>query len=113
MRQSTFAECKGFANAPLKISTIDFDAFGVDEANVDFGFAVIETDTKKAVLAAFNSEPDIAKRGPLWGKVQALVYEEVPFVEVGRFNGLSARSAKLQGYEPAVWPFFWNTSLAK
>jgi len=72
-----------------------------------------ETDTKKAVLAAFNSEPDIAKRGPLWGKVQALVYEEVPFVEVGRFNGLSARSAKLQGYEPAVWPFFWNTSLAK
>ncbi len=72
-----------------------------------------ETDTKKAVLAAFNSEPDIAKRGPLWGKVQALVYEEVPFVEVGRFNGLSARSAKLQGYQPAVWPFFWNTSLAK
>ncbi|MGB5808104.1 ABC transporter substrate-binding protein [Castellaniella sp.] len=72
-----------------------------------------ETDTKKAVLAAFNSEPDVAKRGPLWGPVQELVYQEVPFVEVGRFNGLSARSAKLQGYTPATWPFFWNTSLAQ
>ena len=72
-----------------------------------------ETDTKKAALAAFNGEPDIAKRGPLWGKVQKLVYDEVPFVEVGKFNGLSARSAKLQNYTPAIWPFFWNTSLSK
>ncbi|WP_368646463.1 ABC transporter substrate-binding protein [Castellaniella ginsengisoli] len=72
-----------------------------------------ETDTKKAALAAFNSEPDIAKRGPLWGKVQELVYREVPFVEVGRFNGLSARAATLHGYTPAIWPFFWNTSLGK
>ena len=72
-----------------------------------------ETDTKKAALAAFNGEPDIAKRGPLWGKVQKLVYDEVPFVEVGKFNGLSARSSKLQNYTPAIWPFFWNTSLSK
>ena len=28
-------------------------------------------------------------------------------------RGLSARSAKLQGYTPAIWPFFWNTGLAK
>ena len=72
-----------------------------------------ETDTKKAALAAFNGEPDMAKRGPLWGQVQDLIYDEVPFVEVGRFNALSARSAKLQGYTPAAWPFFWNTSLAQ
>ena len=72
-----------------------------------------ETDAKKAALAAFNGEPDIAKRGPMWGKVQKLVYDEVPFVEVGKFNGLSARAAKLQNYTPAIWPFFWNTSLAK
>ena len=55
----------------------------------------------------------MAKRGPLWGKVQGLIYDEVPFVEVGKFNALSARSAKLQGYAPMPWPFFWNTSLAK
>ena len=72
-----------------------------------------ETETKKAALQAFNGEPDVAKRGPLWGKVQGLIYDEVPFVEVGKFNALSARSAKLQGYAPMPWPFFWNTSLAK
>jgi peptide/nickel transport system substrate-binding protein len=49
----------------------------------------------------------------LWGKVQQVVYEEVPFIEVGKFNSLSARSAKLEGYTPAIWPFFWNTGLAK
>lgn len=72
-----------------------------------------ESDAKKSTLAAFNQETDPAKRGPLWGKVQQVVYDEVPFIEVGKFNGLSARSAKLQGYTPAIWPFFWNTGLAK
>jgi peptide/nickel transport system substrate-binding protein len=72
-----------------------------------------DTPTKKDALAAFNQEANIAKRGPLWGKVQQVVYEEVPFIEVGKFNSLSARSAKLEGYTPAIWPFFWNTGLAK
>jgi peptide/nickel transport system substrate-binding protein len=66
---------------------------------------------KKTVLSSFNQETNPAKRGALWGKVQQVVYDEVPFIEVGKFNGLSARSAKLQGYTPAIWPFFWNTSL--
>ena len=66
---------------------------------------------KKAALSAFNQETNPAKRGALWGKVQQVVYDEVPFIEVGKFNGLSARSAKLQGYTPAIWPFFWNTGL--
>jgi peptide/nickel transport system substrate-binding protein len=72
-----------------------------------------DTPAKKATLAAFNQEPNIAKRGPLWAKVQQTVYDEVPFIEVGKFNALSARSAKLEGYTPSVWPFFWNTGLAK
>ncbi|WP_294768546.1 ABC transporter substrate-binding protein [uncultured Rhodoferax sp.] len=66
---------------------------------------------KKASLSAFNQETNPAKRGALWGKVQQAVYDEVPFIEVGKFNSLSARSAKLQGYTPAIWPFFWNTAL--
>jgi len=66
---------------------------------------------KKTVLSSFNQETNPTKRGALWGKVQQVVYDEVPFIEVGKFNGLSARSAKLQGYTPAIWPFFWNTSL--
>ena len=32
---------------------------------------------------------------------------------IGQRQGLSARSAKLDGYTPAIWPFFWNTGLAK
>ena len=38
---------------------------------------------------------------------------ENPTKEVGKFNALSARSAKLEGYTPSVWPFFWNTGLQK
>lgn len=72
-----------------------------------------DTPAKKTALDAFNQEAMIAKRGPLWGKVQQVVYDEVPFIEVGKFNSLSARSAKLEGYTPAIWPFFWNTGLAK
>lgn len=70
-----------------------------------------DTPAKKAALDAFNQETNLAKRGPLWGKVQQLVYDEVPFIEVGKFNSLSARSARLEGYTPSVWPFFWNTRL--
>jgi peptide/nickel transport system substrate-binding protein len=72
-----------------------------------------DTPAKKSALAAFNQEAVIAKRGPLWSKVQQVVYDEVPFIEVGKFNSLSSRSAKLEGYTPAIWPFFWNTGLAK
>ncbi|MGB6241351.1 MAG: ABC transporter substrate-binding protein [Castellaniella sp.] len=71
-----------------------------------------ETPEKKAVLDAFNREMDLSKRGPLWGTVQELVYEQVPFIELGKFNSLSARSAKLQGYNPSAWPAFWNVKLA-
>ena len=72
-----------------------------------------ETPAKQSTLSAFNQESDSAKRGALWGQVQQTVYDEVPFIEVGKFNSLSARSAKLEGYTPAIWPFFWNTGLAK
>lgn len=72
-----------------------------------------DTPAKKATLSAFNQETNLAKRGALWGQVQQTVYDEVPFIEVGKFNALSARSAKLEGYTPSVWPFFWNTGLAK
>lgn len=72
-----------------------------------------DSPAKKTSLAAFNQETNPAKRGALWGKVQQVIYDEVPFIEVGKFNALSARSAKLEGYTPTTWPFFWNTGLAK
>lgn len=71
-----------------------------------------DSPAKKAALSAFNQEANIARRGPLWAKVQQVVYDEVPFIEVGKFNSLSARSAKLENHAPAIWPFFWNTGFA-
>jgi peptide/nickel transport system substrate-binding protein len=66
---------------------------------------------KTAALAALNQEPNPAKRGALWGKVQQVVYDEVPYIHVGKFASLSARAPALQGYTPHTYPFFWNTSL--
>ena len=70
-----------------------------------------DSPAKKAALTAFNQESDSAKRGALWGKVQQVVYDEVPYINVGKFNGLSARSPALDNYTPATWPFFWNARI--
>ena len=66
---------------------------------------------KTQALAALNQEPNPAKRGPLWGKVQQVVYDEVPYIHVGKFASLSSRAPALQGYTPYTYPFFWNTTL--
>jgi peptide/nickel transport system substrate-binding protein len=64
------------------------------------------------VINAFNSEADPVKRAKLWGDVQLAIYEEVPVMRIGNFNMLAARAQRLQGLTPAVWPFFWNTSVS-
>lgn len=69
------------------------------------------TPAKQAALAAFNQETNPAKRAQLWGAVQKLVYDEVPYINVGKFNSLSAKAPNLDGYTPATWPFFWNVRL--
>ncbi len=66
---------------------------------------------KQAALSALNQEANPAKRGALWGKVQQVVYDEVPYINVGKFASLSARAPGLEGYTPNTYPFFWNTSL--
>ena len=66
---------------------------------------------KTSTLAALNQETNPAKRSALWGAVQQVVYDEVPYINVGKFNSLSAKSPALQGYVPSTWPFFWNTGL--
>jgi peptide/nickel transport system substrate-binding protein len=70
------------------------------------------TPRRDAVIGAFNSEADPTKRAKLWGDVQRAIYEEVPVMRIGNFNMLAARSQRLQGLTPAVWPFFWNTYVA-
>jgi len=72
-----------------------------------------KTPAKDEALKIFNGESDLKKRGPLWGKVQEVVYDEVPYIKVANFNGLTARSKRLEGYTPMPWPAFWNTGLHK
>lgn len=66
---------------------------------------------RKAAVDAFTSEADPAKRAALWANVQKTIYDEVPFIKIGDFNALSAKSTKLDGVVPAPWPYFWNVTL--
>lgn len=71
-----------------------------------------DTPEKKAALAAFNTEMDLAKRKVLWANLQKLFYTQVPTIKVGEFYILAASTAKLKGYVPMPWPFFWNAEIA-
>lgn len=72
-----------------------------------------DTPARKAAVDAFTSEADPAKRAALWANVQKTIYDEVPFIKIGDFNALSAKSVKLDGIVPAPWPYFWNVTLKK
>lgn len=72
-----------------------------------------DTPAKAKALGEFNRQSDPAKRAALWAAVQQTVYTEVPYINVGKFSSLAARSSRLEGYTPATWPFFWNTGLNK
>ena len=71
------------------------------------------TPARNETLAAFNAEPDPAKRAADWGNLQKLIYGEVPVARVGNFNSLGVQGSALEGLKPAVWPFFWNVSLTQ
>jgi peptide/nickel transport system substrate-binding protein len=67
------------------------------------------TPARDASINAFNAEANPTKRAALWGDVQKAIYDEVPVVRIGNFSALAAKSKRLSGASPAVWPFFWNT----
>ena len=60
-----------------------------------------------------TSEADPAKRVELWANVQKVIYDELPLIKIGDFNAVAAKSTKLEGVDPAPWPYFWNASIAK
>jgi peptide/nickel transport system substrate-binding protein len=67
-----------------------------------------DTPAHTRVLGAFNSELDADKRVAQWADVQKLIFDEVPYIKVGDYSALAARSPKLQGTPAVPWPFFWN-----
>jgi peptide/nickel transport system substrate-binding protein len=71
-----------------------------------------KTEARAKAMDAFMTETDTSKRVELWGEVQKVIADEVPFIKIGDFNALYAKSVKLQGIEAVDWPFFWNAWLA-
>jgi peptide/nickel transport system substrate-binding protein len=72
-----------------------------------------DTPARKTAVDAFTSEVDPTKRVALWADVQKAMYDDIPFMKIGDFNAVSAKSTKLEGVDPAPWPYFWNASLTK
>ncbi len=70
-----------------------------------------DTPDRANAVNAFNAESDPQKRVALWADVQKVIMDEVPFIKVGDFNAVSAKSRKLEGVTPAPWPYFWNASV--
>lgn len=61
------------------------------------------------LLSRLNSEPTREGRLEAWCDLQALIYEELPFVVVGDIYGLNIKQPDLHGFVPFGEPFFWNT----
>jgi peptide/nickel transport system substrate-binding protein len=71
-----------------------------------------DTPDKHAALEAFVTESDPAKRVPLWHKLQAQFYIDVPTVKIGAGYTTFGASKRMAGYYPGIWPAFWNTKLS-
>ena len=71
-----------------------------------------DTADMRAALDAFVTESDPAKRVPLWRKLQAQFYIDVPTVKIGTGFTTFGASKRISGYYPGIWPCFWNTKLA-
>ncbi|POF34077.1 ABC transporter substrate-binding protein [Roseibium marinum] len=63
---------------------------------------------KDAILTAFTTETDTAKRQELFSQLQGQVFEDVGFIKIGGFNALMGHKSGLTGVTPSPWPFFWN-----
>lgn len=70
-----------------------------------------ETPEKTAALDAFNSDANPSTRAVLWGNLQDVFFKQAPTLKIGEFYSLAAASQKVDGLNPAPWPYFWNVSV--
>lgn len=70
------------------------------------------SDEKHALQAEFTNSDDLAARGETWGKLQTLIYEQVPAVKVGDVYSFDIASPGLTTpWETApAFPYFWGAS---
>jgi peptide/nickel transport system substrate-binding protein len=72
-----------------------------------------DTPLRKQTVEAFSAEADPDKRLAYWADVQKAMYAEIPYMKIGDFNAVAAKAKKVEGVEPAPWPYFWNASIKK
>ena len=65
---------------------------------------------KDAVLAAFTTETDPARRVALFGELQGHLLDDVGFIKIGSFAALQGQRESLTGVTPSPWPAFWNAA---
>ncbi|ARP89705.1 peptide ABC transporter [Bordetella genomosp. 9] len=67
-----------------------------------------DTARRNEALDKFNRAASQEERVKRWADVQQVIFDEVPFIKVGDFNAVAAKSPGLEGVTPAPWPYFWN-----
>ncbi len=70
------------------------------------------TDEKQQLKSAFTATNDPADRKATWGKIQSLIYTQVPTMKTGDVYTYNIASPKLSGIEATtlIWPHFWGVS---
>lgn len=91
----------GFAPDPILISVLSDDYPGW-----------WTTDKKTKLVNDFVNTTNHQKRKETWGKLQKLMYEEVPTMKTGNIFTYNIASPKLKGIKKSslVWPHFWGIS---
>ena len=70
------------------------------------------TEEKQQLKSAFTATNDPADRKATWGKIQSLIYSQVPTMKTGDVYTYNIASPKLSGLEATtlIWPHFWGVS---
>lgn len=66
---------------------------------------------KDKLVVQLAATTDPAKQKQIWDQIQSLVYNDVPFVDLGQFYNFEAISKKVTGFTPTYSPFFYDSSL--
>ena len=70
------------------------------------------TTEKQQLKSAFTATNDPAGRKATWGKIQSLIYTQVPTMKTGDVYTYNIASPKLSGIAATtlIWPHFWGVS---
>ena len=68
-----------------------------------------DTPRKNEYINKFKAERDPKKRIELWREMSKVIYDEVPAITFGEIRSAAVFSKRLKGFNPGMYPFFWNS----